>query len=417
MAGENYITSFKGELDGKTIIDFTSQLDYDIEDINERIELVNDILYPDGNLDEYFVQYFNQETKDICQTQPYFKVNLSQGESLSEDNSVCKKLDQMANYILFCEGQREINKIEDPYKSKSSINHKKSRETSFEELECVIDRNGNSVIEKEIANKNNIKKSKKQKIFKSDLKNPYLKQMQVEIDKLLLKIKDEKTDDKTKSKCIKAVSELKYDQKLAKESLFKTIDFKALLPDTTIFDFDSDSGYYDEQDNYTYVSENRINLSDSLHVYFLINFYSELRMENYDNCHSDMKYILDSLDYLIDNCDLKDFEKDIIIMRIDKLGLTNISDQLKVKYGLDYPTDYISKIIRNRICKKVALHNSNCFEDWFYFQRAVGKYKKCSKCGEVKLAHTDKYFSYNKLGKDGFRPECKECFNKNRKNS
>ena len=37
-----------------------------------------------------------------------------------------------------------------------------------------------------------------------------------------------------------------------------------------------------------------------------------------------------------------------------------------------------------------------------------GKYKKCSRCGQIKLAH-NKYFSKNKTSKDGFYSICKCC--------
>jgi len=39
-----------------------------------------------------------------------------------------------------------------------------------------------------------------------------------------------------------------------------------------------------------------------------------------------------------------------------------------------------------------------------------GNYKKCSRCGQIKLAH-NKYFSKNKTSKDGFYSICKACRN------
>ena len=40
--------------------------------------------------------------------------------------------------------------------------------------------------------------------------------------------------------------------------------------------------------------------------------------------------------------------------------------------------------------------------------------KKCSGCGQIKLAH-NKYFSYNKTSKDGFYSICKKCRNSKNK--
>ena len=150
-----------------------------------------------------------------------------------------------------------------------------------------------------------------------------------------------------------------------------------------------------------------INLSNYNHIFNLIDFYSDLRMEHAEDLNNNMRYVLDSLDNLIETCGLRNFEKDIVIMRVDKLSLQNISDRLKVKYGLDYETTYISNIFKNRICKKIALKNSLDFEDWFYFQRAIGTYKQCSKCGEVKLAN-ERHFKYDITNKR-YKSRCRRC--------
>jgi len=47
---------------------------------------------------------------------------------------------------------------------------------------------------------------------------------------------------------------------------------------------------------------------------------------------------------------------------------------------------------------------------WYYLQKEKGKWKKCSRCGQVKLAH-NKFFSKNNSSKDGFYSICKSCRN------
>ena len=47
---------------------------------------------------------------------------------------------------------------------------------------------------------------------------------------------------------------------------------------------------------------------------------------------------------------------------------------------------------------------------WYYLNEKKGKYKRCSRCGQIKLAHS-KYFSKNKTSKDGFYSLCKCCRN------
>ena len=50
--------------------------------------------------------------------------------------------------------------------------------------------------------------------------------------------------------------------------------------------------------------------------------------------------------------------------------------------------------------------------DWYFTEVEKGVYKRCSKCGQVKLA-IPKYFSRNKTSKDGWYSVCKSCRNKN----
>ena len=50
------------------------------------------------------------------------------------------------------------------------------------------------------------------------------------------------------------------------------------------------------------------------------------------------------------------------------------------------------------------------YPDWYYLNVEKGKYKRCSRCGRIKLAH-NKYFSKNKTSKDGWYSICKECRN------
>ena len=70
------------------------------------------------------------------------------------------------------------------------------------------------------------------------------------------------------------------------------------------------------------------------------------------------------------------------------------------------PNVYSKSINRNHFfaCLKKLIaskvfHNNTCFLTITYKEK--GKYKKCSRCGQIKLAH-NKYFSKNKTSKDGF---------------
>lgn len=67
----------------------------------------------------------------------------------------------------------------------------------------------------------------------------------------------------------------------------------------------------------------------------------------------------------------------------------------------------ISKIL-NRICDNIAKSFYDDHMDWYFLNVSKGKYKKCSKCGEIKLTN-----QFDKKGKQGLQSRCKSC----RKNS
>ncbi len=47
---------------------------------------------------------------------------------------------------------------------------------------------------------------------------------------------------------------------------------------------------------------------------------------------------------------------------------------------------------------------------WYYTFVEYGKWKRCSRCGQIKLAH-NRFFSKNKTSKDGWYSICKCCRN------
>ena len=93
--------------------------------------------------------------------------------------------------------------------------------------------------------------------------------------------------------------------------------------------------------------------------------------------------------------------------------LINIEIQklLEYKYGMTHSIEYLSSLWRNKIPKLIAEEAKKEYLTWYYSHIETGKWKRCSKCGELKLAH-NKFFSKNKTSKDGFYSICKDCRNK-----
>ena len=107
------------------------------------------------------------------------------------------------------------------------------------------------------------------------------------------------------------------------------------------------------------------------------------------------------------------------IVKLKFKGKQNIEIQkaLEKKHNVWHSVEYISSLWRNKIPKLIAEKAKVDFLIWYYTyehpEEAV--WKKCSCCGQLKLAH-NKFFSKNKTSKDGYYSLCKECRNaKNKK--
>ena len=91
-----------------------------------------------------------------------------------------------------------------------------------------------------------------------------------------------------------------------------------------------------------------------------------------------------------------------------------IQDELVKNFGIKHSLEYISSLWRKKIPNLIASAAEDEVLDWYYLNEEKGKYKRCSRCGQIKLAH-NKYFSKNKTSKDGFYSICKQCRNKKKK--
>lgn len=82
-----------------------------------------------------------------------------------------------------------------------------------------------------------------------------------------------------------------------------------------------------------------------------------------------------------------------------------------MEFGIKHSLEYISSLWRNKIPRLIASAAEDEYLDWYYREKAPGRYKRCSRCGQIKLAH-NKYFSKNKTSKDGYYSICKACRNR-----
>ena len=156
-----------------------------------------------------------------------------------------------------------------------------------------------------------------------------------------------------------------------------------------------------------------VSLFDQKHVSALLCNYSKLKEDAWSKFSSDSYYLMEDLDNLIERT-LKDkypLYYDLLIYKIDGKQNIEIQELLNEKHGIKHSVEYISSLWRNKIPKLLAEQAQEDYLIWYYTMQERGKWKRCSRCGEVKLAH-NRFFSKNKTSKDGFYSICKCCRNK-----
>lgn len=100
--------------------------------------------------------------------------------------------------------------------------------------------------------------------------------------------------------------------------------------------------------------------------------------------------------------------------KIEGMSNTDIQKLLVEKHQLYHTPEYISSLWRNKIPKILSEKAKEDYLIWHYTEVEYGKWKKCTRCGEVKLAH-NRFFSKNNTSKDGWYSICKCCRNSKNK--
>lgn len=160
---------FNGKINNQNVYEVKQALDYKVRDLEGRRKIVDDVL---SNTDEnglnFFENYFDG----------HYKCELNQNDSLSENNNVCKALEQMADYLLGSEEVRDDRKEKKQgyrfFIDRNEYNRAMRREESMEhkcelaKAKTGISGSEDTVINFLIQNKN-FKKPKRQVITKEDL--------------------------------------------------------------------------------------------------------------------------------------------------------------------------------------------------------------------------------------------------------
>lgn len=324
-------------------------------------------------------------------------------------NPTPQYLETLADYLVLCMEKQE--KKERKLLTENRMATVNKRETSFEGLVSQLE-NGEDGIYGMISNDKNQIFQPKVMITKKDVEEiPGLAQLREAIKMWEQKLKTTSGRDAFIIKT--AIIELRKDQYILKDAYRKPIIPKNITRSKHFIPLESDFDFDDEG----YVIPEGVSLCDPKVVSAILCNYSLMKQESWGEFEKDLWYLMQEFDEVADAA-LKDYPlyDRICEYKVDGLQNIDIQEKLQMEFGIKHSVEYISSLWRNKIPKLIASEAEDRLLNWYFLNEMKGKYKKCSRCGEIKLAH-NKYFSKNKTSKDGFYSICKKCRNSKAKKS
>lgn len=278
------------------------------------------------------------------------------------------------------------------------------RETSLEGLVSQLE-NGEDGIYNLINESKSTLLQPKISITKKDLEEiPYLAQLRDSIKRWETMLKT--AEGKEAFTIKKALIEMRKDQYLIKSAYRKSV-----VPTKLI----RSHSYITLEDKYKIDPETaeikywEFSLCDPKICQVILCNYSKLKQDAWGEFESDIYFMMEDFDKLASQA-LADYPllERIVECKIDCKLNADIQNILDEEFNKRHSLEYISSLWRNKIPQLIAEQAELQLLDWYYLNVEKGKYKKCNRCGQIKLAH-NKYFSKNKTSKDGWYSICKCC--------
>ena len=312
----------------------------------------------------------------------------------------------LADYIIFAMDKDEKKKKEILTDNRMITINK--RETSYQGLTEKFE-NGEDGVFNLITEDKNMLLDNKIAISEEDIqKIPPLKQLREAIE--TIKKQEEKASGKKKYLLKKQIIEMSQEQYLLRDdytrgpvsaSNVKSLT-RTLIPEKIQFD----------EKNEPYCEDGQFSFFDYKHISALLCNYEALKIESHGHYEGDIWYILQDLDDLINQTLKNDYPMfyDLLFYKIDGLSNAEIQEKIEKNYGILHTPEYLSALWRKKIPKLLAEQAKKNYLEWYYMNKEYGKWKRCSRCGEIKLAH-NLFFSKNNTSKDGWYSICKDCRN------
>lgn len=351
--------------------EITRLLDYSIKDQKKRRDLVEEIV--------------NTHSQDLTH----------------------RDLDKLADYIISAMGKEERKKKEILTNNRMvTVNR---RETSYQGMAEKLE-NGEDGIYNMLSDMGkSILLSPKIEITDEDLENiPNLRELRQEIQEI--EEAERRATGKDKYTLKKQLIQMRQQQYILKDD-FKKPKTGAKKAAKAVVYTKFDENIWIDPVTHEPVSDGILTLFNPTHVSALLCNYSALKENVYGNFESDLWYVMEELDELVEEALAgQDMLMDLLVYKIDGKKNAEIQRLLEDKYGITHSIEYLSSLWRNKIPRVVADKAKEKYLLWHYTFEEKGNWKRCSKCGQVKLAH-NRFFSQNLTSGDGLYSICKKCRN------
>ena len=428
---------FKGEIDGKNLYSYKYKIDWNEKDFNKRKLLLNDIL----NLNEYGMSddLFWQDIWDcgIC------KVNIGVNDTRWEETDVAKFLESMGSYLLYGDDKKEKRKTKEIELNEgwsyndivTDKNYRLAPPIKIQQSDYKVRDLFNGSYEDYV---NKVSKTRYE--IKSRDSWERIKHNEEEKIKLLTDARHNLNILKGQMEKMKKEGSLQYNKNEVIKvpnmnvqlRLSKQLERYGLSNENVL---DIESKIYGLRDRGTNVALYHLtnNLKDMKDYMISCKLaYTNIVKINPPKCPTNYN-ILEKIDYL-DSTHIKamllldemklDPSKDLAIIAYDinkkikdMYSLGEISDREMyiiegIRYNVSYPKlakelditpNAVEKTL-NRLCNKIVKSFYEDIIDLHFLNESKGKYKKCSRCGEVKLVN-----QFDKKGKQGLQSRCKKC--------
>ena len=349
----------------------TPHLDYTITDMKQRNKIVHDIVN-------------NTPSQRLT---PYY-------------------LEELANYLV----ETKENKKQKQILTDNRMVTVNKRETSFEGLVEKFESGEDGVYNLFSQNDKNVLLVPKISITKNDIDTiPGLKELIDEIEKI--KQAQSKARGKTRYLLTKQLIEMRQQQYQLKMAYKPPIMFNHLTknPSRQINVGEkiiiNDKGDPQIKDSFSFF--------DPHHISCLLCNYSKLKESSWGRFQDDWWFLMEDFDNLSERALKNEYPQlyQIMIYKIDGMQNKDIAQKIKKQYNISYAAEYLSSLWRKKIPKIIADKAKEQWIVWHFTFEEKGKWKRCSRCHEIKLAHPY-FFTKNKSSKDGWYSMCKCCRNK-----